>query len=281
MENNEQSNNMAKKGVGLLIIIGALLIVVMGLGGYILYDKFGETKETENTEEKKDDKKEEKETALNDNAVKEQLAKSIAILEGAELYQDGGKSGYYFQGDVYAKNIKTEEMSDEVKLYAVLKYAFNNNIDFTIDYTAAYPGNSTKVADGEKINKLYKSVYGYSIKNYKPKESGCPIFTYDESSKKYKGIYACGGTSPCWLDTYINNYTVSGDNYYVYVSLGSSCTEDESYSNEKYYSDYARTNELDQKYDIKTNKDKFSEYKYTFTKTKDGDYKFVSVEKVK
>ena len=60
MENNEQSNNMAKKGVGLLIIIGALLIVVMGLGGYILYDKFGETKETENTEEKKEEKKEEK-----------------------------------------------------------------------------------------------------------------------------------------------------------------------------------------------------------------------------
>ena len=29
------------------------------------------------------------------------------------------------------------------------------------------------------------------------------------------------------------------------------------------------------------NHDKFSEYKYTFTKTKNGNYKFVSIEKVK
>ena len=36
-----------------------------------------------------------------------------------------------------------------------------------------------------------------------------------------------------------------------------------------------------EKFFNEVDKDKFSEYKYTFTKTKDGYYKFVSVEKVK
>ena len=53
MENNEQNVSMAKKGAGFLIIIVALLVVVFGLGGYLIYDKFLTTKKTdEETEEK-------------------------------------------------------------------------------------------------------------------------------------------------------------------------------------------------------------------------------------
>lgn len=284
MENNEEKS-MAKQNAGVIIIIVGLLIAILGLGGYIVYDKYISDDEPEKVENK-EEKEEEKETALNDNAVKEQLAKSITILEGAELYQDGGKSGYYFQGDVYAKNIKSEDIKDEDKLYALLKYSYRNDYNFTVDYNANDSGN-TKIADGEKINQAYKFIFGENINNFKPKDGGCPGFEYNDSTKKYTGRSACGGTSQCWIDTYNNKYTVKGDNYYVYVNFGAYCAVENGGS--KAFTNYEHNKAYDGEVTIDNNShfiteenhDKFSEYKYTFTKTKDGDYKFVSVEKVK
>lgn len=283
MENNEQNNNKVNNGAGFLIIIVALLIVVFGLGGYIVYDKFISDDSKESTEEK-----EKKEVALNDNAVKEQLAKSITILEGAELYQDGGKSGYYFQGDVYAKNIKSSDITYAQKLYSVLKSVYNNN-EYFINDSSEVP---TKSANGEKVDNLFKSVFGEKTTHDTTTVGTCPKFNYDTTDNKYHAAGACGGTSVCGFETYNNKYTVQGDKYYVYVSFASSCYVENSdpniHATRKVYTNYEHNKEyegqitdVNNKYITEENYDKFSEYKYTFTKTKDGDYKFVSVEKVK
>ena len=66
MENN---NVVKKKNVGLRVLVFILIAVVLGLAGYIVYDKYDisiskkdnkDTKETENTSKKEETKKEEK-----------------------------------------------------------------------------------------------------------------------------------------------------------------------------------------------------------------------------
>lgn len=283
MENNEQNVNMTKKGAGFLIIIVALLVVIFGLGGYILYDKVLSDGSKDDIEEK--EKKEEKEVLLNDNAVKEQLSKSISILEGTELYADEGTSGYYFHGDIYKKGIKASDMSYAQKLHSVLKSVYNNN-EYFISDSSELP---TRSANGEKVDNLYKSVFGETTKHDDTVVGTCPKFNYDNGDKKYHAQGACGGTSQCGMVTYNNKYTVKGDNYYVYTNVGASCAvmDGSAQTGRKIYTDYEHTKayegeiEDNGKFITEKNHDKFSEYKYTFIKTKDGDYKFVSVEKVK
>lgn len=287
MENNEQNVNMAKKGAGFLIIIVALLIALLGLGGYLIYDKFiapeEDNKKTEE-KEKKEEKKEEKEVALNDNAIETQLKTSINILEKLEFLGDD-VNHYSRKGDIYYKNIKNEEIKDGVKLYAVLNSVYYDNSNYFVD-DHKVEGDSRKSADADKINKLYKSVFGEDAKTNDFGKNNCPVYEYDATTKKYYGNSGCGGTSGFWILTKADRFTKKGDNYYAYVKLA--VIE----GGEKAYTDYAKTNTYNgtidkanlwdgEKFFTDENKESFSEYKYTFTKTKDGDYKFVSVEKVK
>ncbi len=287
MENNEQNKSGVNNGAGFLIIIVALLVIVFGLGGYIVYDKFISDDAKNNTEEKdkKEEKKDEKEVALDDSAIETQLKTSINILEKLEFLGDD-VNHYYRKGDIYYKNIKNEEIKDGVKLYAVLNSVYyNNNNDYFVD-DHKFADDSRKSADADKINKLYKSVFGEDAKTNDFGKNNCPTYEYDATTKKYYGLSACGGTSGFWILTKADRFTKKGDNYYAYVKLA--VIE----GGEKAYTDYAKTNTYNgtidkanlwdgEKFFTEENKESFSEYKYTFTRTKDGDYKFVSVEKVK
>ena len=281
MENNEQNNNIAKRGAGLIIIVVALLMAVLGLGGYIMYDKFfndNKSSKTTEKEEKKEEKKDEKEKVFNDNAIETQLKTSINILEKLEFLGDD-VNHYYRKGDIYYKNIKNEEIKDGVKLYAVLNSVYYNNNDYFVD-DHKFADDSRKSADADKINKLYKSVFGEDAKTNDFGKNNCPTYEYDATTKKYYGLSACGGTSGFWILTKADRFTKKGDNYYAYVKLA--VIE----GGEKAYTDYAKTNIYDgtidkanvwdgEKFFTEENKESFSEYKYTFTKTKDGDCKVI------
>ena len=289
MEKKDE-NNLVRQNAGVMIMIVAILIVVFGLFGYVIYDKFLFSDKKDNTEEKSNTngniKEEIKETLLNDVAIKNQLEKSVGVLDIVDL-KLSGTTGYYFQGDVYSKGIKNEDISDDAKLYAVLRYSYEKGLYFKTDYNADLYGG-VKIADASNINDFYKSMFDNEIKEYKD-QAGCPYFEYKDATKKYSGQAACGGTAQCWMDTYINKYTVSGDNYYVYVNFGANCGTSDGTM--KIFTDYEHTKAYEGDIKIQSdngsyfiteeNHDKFSEYKYTFTKTKNGNYKFVSIEKVK
>lgn len=286
MEKKDE-NNLVRQNAGVMIMIVAMLIVVFGLFGYIVYDKFLFSDKKDNTEEKtntNDNNKsaEEKETELIDSTIENQLVTNIKILELLEFL---GKDveHYYRHGDIYYKNIKSQDIDNGVKLYAVLRYAYDDENIFITDHTSS---DSAKVAESGKVNTIYKNLFGENSIPTKIEKYSCPYFEYNESTKKYRGISACGGTSGFWILTKANKFTYAEDNYYVYVNLA--VIE----GSEKAYTDYNKANLYQgtvskdsmrdsEKFFNEVDKDKFSEYKYTFTKTKDGYYKFVSVEKVK
>ena len=85
MEKKDE-NNLVRQNAGVMIMIVAMLIVVFGLFGYIVYDKFLFSDKKDNTEEKANTTNnnknvEEKETELIDSAIENQLVTNIKILE--------------------------------------------------------------------------------------------------------------------------------------------------------------------------------------------------------
>lgn len=278
----KKDTNLAKQNAGIIIMIVTLIIVVFGLFGYVVYDKFLSSDKKDKTVKKINTTNTINEEELNNSAVENQLVTNIKILELLEFLGEDVEH-YYRYGDVYYKNIESSDIDNGVKLYAVLRYAYDDNNIFAIDYNSE---DHAKVAESGKVNNLYKNLFGENSVPTKIEKNLCPYFEYNESTKKYRAISTCGGTSGFWILTKANKFTYAEDNYYVYVNLA--VIE----GSENIYTDYNKANLYQgtvskdsmrdsEKFFNEVDKDKFSEYKYTFTKTKDGYYKFVSVEKVK
>lgn len=270
MENNEQSNNMAKKGVGLLIIIGALLIVVMGLGGYILYDKFGETKETENTEEKKEEKKEEKVENL-EVTSKEVTDLFSSITIGWNRYC--GVNNYFTD-----KKVSTNDMDNDIVTAIVLSNLNKTGVTFNEGSTF------TKKQVEDTITKLFGKNYKYTYKTI----DSCPIFTYDETKEVYTaGPSDCGGTCGAIAMKKVVKAikTDSKIELYVRALFPEMATDENGYAYAKYYK-YKSNEEIQLERDYNNNPtetdanyQKGSLYKMTFTK-EDNNYVFTSSEPV-
>lgn len=268
MENNEQSNNMAKKGVGLLIIIGALLIVVMGLGGYILYDKFGETKETENTEEKKEEKKEEKVENL-EVTSKEVTDLFDSITHGVTEYC--GVDNYFVDKKVTINDIENG-LASSIVLYNLYQSGVKYGEGTTI----------TKKQVEDTIIKLFGKNYKYTYGNIR----NCPSYTYDAEKEVFTaGPSGCGGTCGPHNMKKVVKATKSDSKIELYVRMLfiGEYTNDQQI---KYYSDYKKTKEANLEkdkdgipYETDANYQKGSLYKMTFTK-EDNNYVFTSSEPV-
>lgn len=276
MENNEQNVNMAKKGAGFLIIIVALLIALLGLGGYLIYDKFiapeEDNKKTEE-KEKKEEKKEEKETAL-DVTSKEVTDLFSSITTGWNKYC--GVNNYFTDKKVTTTDIDND-LASSIMLYNLIKSGVKYDEGSTF----------TKKQVEDTIIKLFGKNYKYTYKTI----NSCPSFTYDASKEVYTaGPSGCGGTCGATVMKKVVKAIKTDSKMVLYVRVlfpGDKESVDENNrpymkyykynSDEELQLDRIPGNYLPEEKD--TNYQKGSLYKMTFTK-EDNNYVFTSSEPV-
>ena len=214
--------------------------------------------------------------------------------------------------------VLTRELTDAERQFIVLNSVTYDNVDNgrwqEVPVVKSAIDNDMKTSDGhimkkeygvlsyDAVNKAHTELFGVEIT--KPVESAgkCPYIYYSSTTKEfYKFRAACGGTSAAIVAIYKDKFEVVDSNTIdVYVNFGFGRYDD---STTKFYIygdanispsqvDFTATvtgknivTELaeGQQYSYKiteANKDKFSQYKFTFKK-KDNYYYFEKVSKVK
>lgn len=274
--------NESKKNKGVIVVISILVVIVLTLGGYILYDKVLKKDEVreENPMEEKEEIEEEEE--LFDNAIKEEISQKISILESIQKIDTEQNE----IAPIYKKDIKSSDMSNDIKLDSVLDnlyYQKNGKSPVTTDYDLSmYGGEEFVQLDLLEVENVYYNLYGDKKIEHKNIES-CPQYIYDSKNQKYYGAAACGGTTNLSIESYIYKYTTKSDKLYAYVSLAIVEADDQGTI---VYTDYERQNKysnpINNLENIITidNYKEFSQYQYTFTKNDDGTYYFDSIEKI-
>lgn len=308
----------------LLLFIGAGLAFGGTMFGIMKESKADSKKET--TEIKEDSVKEmtECEETIKPGSYEETTGTidrntAIALEEKVDILTYTTEDLFDAKASIFEKNVKNSQISEALKLNSILwYYDTEKEVDVSeSEIRRVYAQlNDGKIAPKKinkdayaaynysDINKLFKSVYGYDIKDTKSTIKD-PLFAYDSSSKKfiykdslededgeefddedyeedaeeYEGDY--------YFDYYTYKYEVKDKKAYVYLSLAYVDDTNEDYT--LVYKDYNKK-EL---YNKITDKDErnlfevdrfnyndFSKYKVTFTKS-ESDYAFESIELLK
>lgn len=271
------NQNGNKKGSSVIIII--LLIAVLGLGGYIAYDKIlgnaktDDTEEKTNKDEKTDTKKEEKVENLDvTNKEVTTLFKSVTNANGHYC----GVSELFKDKKVAANDIDNDLASD-IALYNIRMNGKELNEGVTF----------TKKEMNDTIAKLFGKDYKYTHGDIK----NCPSVKYDANTEIYKvQPSACGGT--CGPKNYVKIVKATKTNSKIELSIRVLFVGDTDVTNAagnaypRYYKDSNKTVEVELQrdydnipYETDENYQKGSLYKMIFT-NEDGNYVFTSSELV-
>ena len=210
-----------KNNTGLVVLVTILSLLVLGLGGYLVYDKFLDKNNTENNQ-------------TNDNNVGDNITNRDNNQENNTTYKLGdvvtlSKIHYTFYdkdlSEQYSKWYVLEEKDGYVKLYSnnswsgkgtlndiglATSYVYNNlresgyNVesvrqlneeelklfDCTVDYQKL--ANTIKSHDG---NKLTKQGYSYiKLNNNEVRCNNLPKFIYENTSLPYTDVKLFGYT---------------------------------------------------------------------------------------
>lgn len=150
---------MEKKGKGKTIAIIILTLIIIGLGGYIVYDKFIAKEETEKTEEKAVEKKEETEDL---NAVADELISKLKTYKLENL-------------DLFNQSLDFSVTPTKQQVYAMAQYFWEQSPTGT-EYIGMT--NMTK----ENVDNYFKTVYGVTITSY-------PNIGFDDTSVEGNSHY--------------------------------------------------------------------------------------------
>lgn len=265
----------------LKVIVVILTMIAIFLGGYLTYNIVEMNSEKENTKEKV------KEVEVRSYDVREALDKKIDMLEiDQEL-------DIYRYARIYENDFISNTLLDEdEKLFKILVTIYSSLDNYTAPVTTDYDFGSMEnykdimvQIDQEKVEELYYSIFGTQKINHR-QVNGCPMFIYDYKNKKYYGSAQCGGTTGSVLSIYRYKYTQEGNNYHVYLSLGSGKISDDDgksycfrdYQMKEAYEDC--TVDQSGSFVNENNYKNFSRYKYTFIKDNNGDYIFSKLERI-
>ena len=302
---NENKNNKNS----LLYIIITLLIILIGIGGILIYRSYGdnnviqdngngdnnndENNKVENNGSSKDENLENKSdlVELSSEAIEfygyDNLYKNIYPFN----YELGGfeELGYYYHNFDY-RNV--ESMDDYFKIYLTASlFTKYDNRDL---YSIYENDNYDHVVPKKVFEAEYKKLFGNDKVNFDVLKNNsyqtCPGIFSDEfyGLKLNDEIYIaeqCGGTGFPEILTDVVKYEKTNDDndLYIYEIVGyikySGEIGDENYGELfDVYSDENKNNIIDSeieidpfKYNLLTVKDKLSMYKYTFKYNSNGD----------
>lgn len=266
---------MERRNKSLVAAVVILIILVLALGGYIVYDKILSTDNINKEDKREETKDENKELDVNSNIVKE-LDKKYLI------------TGDFYPVDIYylEDTVNVEKMSNQEKVDYLARIGF-------VKEGTVNQGNSIETISEEEYNAGYKKLYGpdQKIIQLKEEEANCLIYWFDSTNHMYKRSQGCGyGPGPSH-QKYIASASKEGEyisiNIKAYYDL-SSKTDDSIPVGEKYiipYNNDFDTSNRNMPVDSFDEKEVNSEYgdylethKITFKKASDGEYYFYSTE---
>lgn len=308
----EKTSNTNKS---LSILCTFLIIIIIGLVGFIGFTLGSKTTPLPKAEEKEETNN--KEIELNDyKAIKEISIKVDQLLVGSKSFELSNSYGMYgFRSGVLKNkltNVDKQQIvletitwdnitGDAWKNYDKMKNTVlamsGNNEQNQQDYLAA-----SKQISADKVNEHSMKLFGEKIENPVEEVGGCPIIYYDANSKNYfKPEPACGGTSGLVAKSYKSKFTKKNDEVYVYVSFAYVSPYFDG-KNDSYivYKDIENVTSLKytgtpiDRYTLEdpiysqehftineNNYQHFSEYKFKFKKDTNNNYYFVNVEQTK
>lgn len=153
------------------IIIAMLFIIIIGLGGYLVYDKVikKDTKSNQSTTQYITEEK----TYL--DTIDQRVVEMMAKIENALDYQCGTDSVYLTQ-----KKVKVENLSNEFVYKTAMETLTQEN---------------KNTISAEKLEQAIKNTFGKNYKFEHKTYNSCPSYTYDSVNKIYQlAQEGCGGT---------------------------------------------------------------------------------------
>ena len=279
-----------KNNKGLYAIIAILCVALLGLGGFVVYDKFikEDSKENKPTNTNKEDKNVKtkdkilKETTLsNDDEIVKKLANKVI-----NVYPTNSIGNFEYEDYIYKKDIMNLE--DENIKFKLSLAAESIKLDFARDDTT----KSSYISE-EKLKEAYFELFGkdsiYSRSNFIVDDCA-RNYNWSNENNRYESplIDGCGGTvlggthgEFAYAKQIKNNAGTDIIEIYEYfISVNPV---------KGIYSDYKQTdlivegeiNSSDYSTIISENKDKVGLYKHKFVKDTNGTYVYTSVEKVR
>ena len=292
-----EENKKSKKGLVLGIIA---VLIILGLVGYICYDKgliFKSNKEVVKKEKKIVEKE------ITNKELKEDLDKKIAYLNTNDSWNTKPLdnpvtfSAYNFRNNIFKGINKQDKHLIALESFSIgsdyKKVTQDIKSKLTIEEeTKNILDNGDHYIEESLVQKRYKELFGEEtdFSKYNSSFGKCPMFYYDSTNKLFIRLDRCGGTSAGIVGIYKNKYTKKGDNAYVYTNyyyIAPQGTGDkfavykDAVTNIKEETTTEKYSDNSDDFDIKKEYKEFPEYKYTFKKDKDGNYYFVSVKQTK
>ena len=286
---------MEKKNTGLIVLIVVLSIAVLGLGGFIIYDKVlnNDSKNNSNEINKEDNEisnvSKEEVLWLNDTLV--QNLYNMVIFPGDDILGNW----YFYENE----KVTLDNISNDTKLYMAYTQLNKNDIEYKEDNL-----HGTKSFDINQFEIGMKNVFGnnitYEKNDFMPEMCDCE-YKYNADQQKYIcEIGGCGGPGESYVDRKLYNAVKISDEIILYEKFAFININEIIFSNSdpKYdgpkagiYKDTKSKNaiktwikDVDYFYNNKPNYnfddyiDQMSMVKYTFKKGDDNSYHFYSSE---
>ncbi len=285
---------MEKKNKFGLVTNIILLLIIVGLVGFIVYDKSILSKDVDNDNVSNNKKQED----LISVDLKRSISKKIDYL----TYKVSTSGDDYYIHNAYNFNydlLNNSTMSNDKKLLFIISNQYERHTGLTIgvddmelpddnwkDWAKNghyYEQNQITLSD---VEKEYHSLFGYDDIDFTSGKSGvCPSITFDKKNQVYYLNNACGGTTGGEISSYKANYVTDGDKLYVDVYYGITVNKD--------------NNKFDLCYDLnsdnsckevtasssqvitKSNYKEFEGYRFSFKLNKDNEYNFIKVDSIK
>lgn len=315
-EKETKDTKKPKTAIWILSILSVVAIATAGVFAYLYFNNQN-SYPVEDTEEIVDVSEE---VDITDPDIIDDLDKKIAILFGTDntdpTFATSRSIGYndevlFHEGDITqtAKivsiinhTLESRPLSEEEIVAAINQSGFTGEDEETF---RQYFANGY---DGDLVAQKYKEIFGEDLVKGQMGEF-CGSYAYNNQYDfYYSDVFGCGGTTPYERFYYKNRYTKDENHAYVYVSTAFMSPEDvnstEEFAQEKYnvYCDVAYLNSSNtisqvaddaeicatlDNYDEAlsftldaSNYEKYSNYRFVFNRSDDGNYYFDKVEKL-
>lgn len=299
----------SKKNIVLVVLVVVLGLFVVGLGGYLVYDKLidngsqVEDNKPSHDDTKPDDDKEnnvdkdnDRDTALDVDIHSREVTDVMELLFGKSEEGIYSAVEMQFGSGLYTKELSVSDLTDGMIANIVYHYALRNgfvdknDIDqINAEGNGGYVGGVIPVS---YFKKSLQTIFGDEITYHNFNEhvadnstgEYCPNARYHSESDTYRIYEGCGGF--CIPETYTKlvSATKDGEKMEVVVqAMWKNCmTSGYGYSNfdreHPFYEDANNTMEVSQVFD--NYRSSISKYRYTFKRDNNGDYHFYEVKKM-
>lgn len=156
-----------KSNKGLICLVIILIVLVLGLGGYIVYDKVLNVEKESNKEQEKQN--ENKTEDILSEEEKEQLNEKMQIIMEMDDEFDTPHFGYYYEEEQFL----TSEMGNQEKIFLALRSLEPERIN--IPYHEEE--NAPLIFTEEEVDKALKKIFGSKV-----------VYKHEYSHRRFEGI---------------------------------------------------------------------------------------------